>query len=107
MLIRFSERTTGVKFKVTPYGLNSRPMVQVLWPPARGVSQLCDFGIGISPPAVKVAASPEIATRVGSASTRDTPARSKACRVAAALQLPRRAEAVSWLLSASTWFESG
>src|SRR5215217_6111 len=46
-------------------------------------------GIGISPPAVNFADSPEIAVKVGSASTRDTPARSNACSVARAENPPR------------------
>ena len=81
--------------------------MHVLRAPANGVSQLCDFGIGISPPAVKVAASPEIATRVGSASTRDTPARSNASSVAFANLPPRCTVPLTRLLTASTWFESG
>ncbi len=49
---------------------------------ATTAEQVWLVGTGISPPAVKFAASPEIAVRVGSASTRDTPACSKAFRVA-------------------------
>src|SRR5215213_1008683 len=59
-------------------------MVQV-----RSRSQSSLLGIGISPPAVNLADSPEIAVSVGSASTRDTPARSKACKVARAENPPR------------------
>jgi hypothetical protein len=51
--------------------------------------QLSLLGTGISPPAVNLADSPEIAVRVGSASTRDTPARSNACRVAVTEKPPR------------------
>src|SRR3954453_9287506 len=52
------------------------------------------FGIGISPPAVNFADSPEIAVSVGSARTRDTPARSNACRVADAEKPPLEIPAV-------------
>jgi hypothetical protein len=46
------------------------------------VSHDSPFGIGNSPPATKVAVSPEIAVRFGSASVRMTPARSIARSVA-------------------------
>ena len=79
MLMRFSDRTTGVKFKRDAERLVLDADGARAWPPANGrVEQLCDFGIGISPPAVNFAVSPEIAVSVGSASTRDTPARSNA-----------------------------
>src|SRR3954470_6750554 len=100
MLMRFSDSTTGVKFSVMPYGLYSTPIWQVRIPSALVQSWL--FGIGISPPAVNVADSPETATRVGSASTRDTPARSKACSVPVALKLPLLIEPEKTLLDAST-----
>src|SRR4051812_21187102 len=94
-LIRPSASTTGVKLKVTPYGLYSTPIAQDLRPPTVVQSSL--LGIGISPPAVNLADSPEIAVSVGSARTRETPARSNACKVADAENPPREMLAVSRL----------
>ena len=91
MLMRFSDKTTGVKFSVTPYGLKLAPPArQTTAPPAVVAAQSGADGIGISPPAVNVAASPETATIVGSASTRETPARSKAWSMPLARKLPLR-----------------
>ncbi len=51
------------------------------------MSQLRPAGIGNSPPARKVAFSPEMVLSVGSASVRITPARSRAFKVTLALVL--------------------
>ena len=90
MLMRLSASTSGVKVSVTPKGLNSIPIGQtrVLMPAVTVQSWL--LGTGISPPAVNFAVSPEIAVSVGSARTRETPARSKARSVAVVKALPPR-----------------
>ena len=67
-LMRPSDRTTGVKPRPTPKGLNS--MVTSL-------SSL-PTGTGNSPPARNFADSPEMAVRVGSARVRRMPSRSMA-----------------------------
>src|SRR5215471_10018294 len=77
--MRPSERTTGVKCMLTPNFLKSIEAWQ-----SGGdlvVSQLRPDGIGNSPPARKVALSPDTALSVGSASVWITPARSIARNV--------------------------
>ena len=60
------------------------------------MSQDSPLGIGNSPPAMKVAVSPEIAVRFGSASVRSTPARSIARSVAVMFfQVPPKAVLLS------------
>ena len=82
-LMRPSDSTTGVKFRLTPNFLNSICGWQIGGDLV--VSQDSPLGIGNSPPARKVAVSPEIAVRFGSASVRMTPARSIARSVAVTL----------------------
>src|SRR5689334_25056051 len=65
-LMRPSVRTTGVKFRLTPNFLYSICGWQTGG--ERVVSQLSPDGIGNSPPAMKVAVSPEMAVMFGSAS---------------------------------------
>ena len=60
-------RTVGVKARLTPNCLNS--MVIVLAP----IALSCATGIGNSPPARKLAVSPESAIRFGSARVRTRP----------------------------------
>ena len=74
--MRPSLSTTGVKFSEIPNFLKVMVGVQV------PLVQLMPDGIGNSPPARKVALSPEIAVRLGSASVRTTPALSMARMVA-------------------------
>src|SRR3954469_22225583 len=77
-LIRPSLRTTGVKFSEMP---NFLKLIWVVHTWVTG-SQEYPAGTGNSPPAIKVADSPEIAVRLGSASVRTTPALSMARTVA-------------------------
>src|SRR6185312_167685 len=79
-LMRPSERTIGVNTRLTPNFLKST----CAWQTGGDfvVSHDRPLGIGNSPPATKVAVSPEMAVRLGSASVRITPARSIACSVA-------------------------
>src|ERR1700716_2804118 len=56
--------------------------------PATEVWQVTPVGIGNSPPEIKVADSPEMAVRLGSASVRTTPAVSMARRVAVTERRP-------------------
>src|SRR6185295_16804906 len=82
-LMRPSASTTGVNTRLTPNFLK----VICGWQSGgeRVVSHDRPFGIGNSPPATKVAVSPEIAVKFGSASVRMTPARSIARIVAETL----------------------
>src|SRR6202008_458256 len=80
-LMRPSVNTTGVKFREIPNFLKLIWVVQT-WVTG---SQEYPAGIGNSPPAMKVADSPEIAVRFGSASVRTTPALSMARMVACTL----------------------
>jgi len=59
-----SASTVGVNARLTPNGLNSTVIAVVPVP----VFPPCETGIGNSPPARKLAVSPDSATRVGSAS---------------------------------------
>ena len=79
-LMRPSDSTTGVKTRLTPNFLKST----CAWQTGGDlvVSHDSPLGIGNSPPATKLAVSPEIAVRFGSASVRITPARSIARNVA-------------------------
>src|SRR3954464_599363 len=77
-LIRPSVITTGVKFSEMPNFLNEI----WVWQTRVTGSQEKPAGTGISPPAMKVADSPEIAVRLGSARVRTTPALSIARSVA-------------------------
>src|ERR1700730_2393039 len=77
-LIRPSLSTTSVKLSEMPNFLYWIWVVQTC---VTG-SQEYPAGIGNSPPAMKVADSPEIAVRLGSASVRTTPALSIARKVA-------------------------
>ena len=81
-LMRPSVSTTGVKLSEMPNFLKAIDGAH--WPtaPAAVVWQVTPVGIGNSPPAMKVADSPEIAVRFGSASVRTTPALSIARIVA-------------------------
>src|SRR6201994_3215329 len=77
-LMRPSLSTTGVKLSEMPNFLKLICVVQT-WVTG---SQEYPAGTGNSPPAMKVADSPEIAVRFGSASVRTTPALSMARTVA-------------------------
>src|SRR3954466_10808624 len=77
-LMRPSLSTKGVKFSEMPNFLKLIWVVQT-WVTG---SQEYPAGTGNSPPAMKVADSPEIAVRFGSASVRTTPALSIARKVA-------------------------
>src|SRR6202022_3682019 len=77
-LIRPSVSTTGVKLREIP---NFLKLIWVVQTCVTG-SQVKPAGTGNSPPAMKVADSPEIAVRLGSASVRTTPALSIARMVA-------------------------
>src|SRR6185437_5306867 len=86
-LMRPSDSTTGVNTRLTPNFLKST----CAWQTGGDlvVSHDSPLGIGNSPPATKLAVSPEIAVRFGSASVRNTPARSIARNVAVTfLKLP-------------------
>ncbi len=78
-LMRPSDSTIGVNTRLTPNFLKSI----CAWQTGGDlvVSHDRPFGIGNSPPAMKVAVSPEIAVKFGSASVRMTPARSMARNV--------------------------
>src|ERR1700753_472339 len=78
-LIRPSLNTTGVKLRLTPNFLQSIARWQVDGPPVAPVLHEKPFRTGNSPPAMKVAVSPEIAVRFGSASVWTTPTCSMAC----------------------------
>src|SRR5665213_4559847 len=72
-LIRPSVSTTGVKLSEMPNFLKEIDGAHCpIWPATVAV-QVTPVGIGNSPPAMKVADSPEIAVRFGSASGRTTP----------------------------------
>src|SRR5664279_1190465 len=79
-LMRPSDSTTGVKTKLTPNFLKLICGWQIGGDLV--VSHDRPLGIGNSPPATKLAVSPEIAVRLGSAKVRTTPARSMALSVA-------------------------
>src|SRR6185295_14703188 len=93
-LIRPSVSTTGVKLREIPNFLKLTVWTQFPIPVVVDW-QVTPVGIGNSPPEIKVADSPEIAVRLGSASVRTTPAlsiaRSVACTDAGAPKLPARA----------------
>src|SRR5665213_1711519 len=81
-LIRPSVSTTGVKLSEMPHFLKEIDGAHCpIWPATVAV-QVTPVGIGNSPPAMKVADSPEIAVRFGSARVRTTPALSIARKVA-------------------------
>ncbi|MNR01249.1 hypothetical protein D3C85_1170470 [compost metagenome] len=77
--MRPSDRTTGRKARPTPKGLYST----VIWP-----FRSRPAGIGNSPPARKLAASPLTEVRFGSARVRTRPTRSKALIMASPLFNP-------------------
>src|SRR6202023_4318653 len=77
-----SVKTTGVKLSEMPNFLKLTVWTQFPIAPVDDVWQVTPVGIGNSPPEMKVADSPEIAVRFGSASVRTTPALSIARRVA-------------------------
>src|SRR6185437_828656 len=81
-LIRPSVSTTGVKLSEMPNFLKATEGEH--WPtaPDACVWQVTPVGTGNSPPAMKVADSPEMAVRFGSARVRTTPALSIARKVA-------------------------
>src|SRR3954465_11362515 len=81
-LIRPSASTTGVKLSEIPNFLKLTVWTHCPTAPDVVVWQVTPVGIGNSPPEMKVADSPEIAVRFGSASVRTTPAFSIARRVA-------------------------
>src|SRR5450631_1299201 len=80
--MRPSARTTGENLNVTPYSLNTAPPVQLIAPEPVAAAQVGALGMGISPPTVSFALSPDTAETAGSARMRETPYRSKACKVA-------------------------
>ncbi len=82
-LIRLSASTVGVKSSDTPNGLNSTVIAPVDEP-------ACATGIGISPPARKLAVSPDIAVRFGSASIVIKPSWSSASSTTSIDQRPAR-----------------
>ncbi len=86
MLMTPSASTVGVNARLTPNGLNWTEMAIPLSPPPLP----CATGIGNSPPARKLAVSPDRATSVGSASVVTTPLRSSALSVASMLSPPMR-----------------
>src|SRR3974390_3903223 len=89
--MRPSVSTTGVNARVTPNFLKSTD--------GGHVAQLPAIGYGNSPPARKLAVSPEIAVRLGSASTWPTLAVSNACTVAGS-DLPKpKPPGTRWLLA--------
>src|SRR5476649_2811940 len=98
-LMRPSDSTTGVKTRLTPNFLKS------IWGWQTGgdlvVSHDNPLGIGNSPPAIKLAVSPEMAVKFGSASVRSTPARSIARNVAVMLlKVPEKSVLLSvWPLA--------
>src|SRR5205823_6316299 len=86
-LMRPSDSATGVNASATPNFLYSTDV----WQLRPSESQVMPPNTGNSPPARKLALSPEIAVRLGSASVRSTPARSIARNVAwTDLKLPVR-----------------
>src|SRR6202012_3516760 len=91
-LIRPSVNTTGVKLSEMPNFLNSIEGAHCPTEPEACVWQVTPVGIGNSPPAMKVADSPEIAVRFGSASVRITPALSIARMVAFTVGRPLRTD---------------
>src|SRR5690349_23779131 len=76
-LITPSARTVGVNARLTPNGLNSTVIAEL--PPFDPLA--CETGIGNSPPARKLAVSPDKAIRVGSARVVTTPLFSSASSV--------------------------
>src|SRR5665213_4330574 len=101
-LMRPSDSTIGVNTRLTPNFLKST------WAWQTGgdlvVSHDSPLGIGNSPPAMKLAVSPEIAVKFGSASVRSTPARSIARNVAV---MPFQLPTALLLLSAEPLAENG
>src|SRR6185312_6214157 len=87
-LIRPSERTTGVKLSEMPNFLKLTVWTHCPIAPDVVVWQVTPVGIGNSPPEMKVADSPEIAVRLGSASVRTRPALSIARMVAVTVGNP-------------------
>ncbi len=87
-LILPSVSTTGVKFSEMPNFLKAIDGAH--WPtePDGLVWQVTPVGNGNSPPTIKVADSPEMAVRLGSASVRMTPALSMARKVAVTVGTP-------------------
>src|SRR5271156_6835387 len=81
-LIRPSLSTIGVKLSEMPNFLKAIDGAHCPIDPAAVVVQVTPVGIGNSPPAMKVADSPEMAVRFGSARVRTTPALSIARKVA-------------------------
>src|SRR6201990_3183670 len=81
-LIRPSDSTTGVKLSEMPNFLKLTVWTHCPIAPPVVVWQVTPVGIGNSPPEMKVADSPEIAVKLGSASVRTTPADSIARIVA-------------------------
>ena len=101
-LMRPSDRTIGVNTRLTPNFLKST----CAWQTGGDlvVSHDRPLGIGNSPPATKLAVSPEIAVKFGSASVRSTPARSIARSVAV---MPCNWPAIEELLSVWPVAENG
>src|ERR1700719_777056 len=99
-LILPSVSTTGVKLSEMPNFLKAIDGAHCPTEPAAVVWQVTPVGKGNSPPTMKVAASPEIAVRFGSARVRTTPALSIARKVAVTVGKPAllTAEATSELL---------
>src|SRR5580692_1027686 len=81
-LIRPSVSTIGVKLSEIPNFLKLTVWTHCPIAPDVVVWQVTPVGIGNSPPEIKVADSPEIAVRLGSARVRTTPALSIARSVA-------------------------
>src|SRR5262249_10413877 len=86
-LMRPSVSTTGVKFNEIPNFLNVTDGVHCPIAPVDVVVHCTPLGTGNSPPAMKVADSPEIAVKFGSASVRTTPALSIARNVALTVEV--------------------
>src|SRR6201996_2385284 len=87
-LILPSVSTTGVKLSEMPNFLKAIDGAHCPTAPAGLVWQVTPVGNGNSPPTMKVADSPEIAVRLGSARVRTTPALSIARKVAVTVGKP-------------------
>src|ERR1700722_13315945 len=87
-LILPSVSTTGVKLSEMPNFLKAIDGAHCPTAPAGLLWHVTPVGKGNSPPTMKVADSPEIAVRLGSARVRTTPALSMARKVAVTVGIP-------------------